>query len=392
MLDILLKQKRLHRDYNLGMKKIFWAIQSLDNAGGSEAVSVNLMNLLCPYYDVTLVSTCSYTGEGVHKLDKRIKVVTLGIDERVGRFDQYWREYGPKHPFKRLALLQRLINSFVYRRLHYRRLIKKMMGEDDIFIASSLDSYLYAPKGRKCYFHYHFNRQKFLSFGEGMGLKLCRKPDKWIFLAKTTEDEIRAGKKKLPLSTYVYNPIKFPLALNENENGNAIMFIGRYTEQKDPMLALATAKILHDEGFPFRLDMYGDGHLEEAMRQYVKDNGLTEVNIHTKTAINAEHFKAHDLVLMTSAYEGYVLVKGEANVNSLPVISSAWEGPYEEMFFNQGDGEIVPSRDPKEYAEALKRWLSSKEAIIAQKKACYEFAKRTYSMEAIVNKWREILG
>ena len=372
------------------MKKIFWAIQSLDNAGGSEAVSTNLMNLLCPYYDITLVSVCSF-DKGVHHLDPRIKVISLGIDKRVGRFDQYWREYGWKHPFKRLALFQKMMNGFFWAKSHYRKLIKNMMGEEDIFIASSLDSYIYAPKGRTCYFHYHFNAPKFLSFGESSGLKMARKPDKWIFLAKSTEDDIKKGRKKLPPSTYVYNPVKFPLKENLNYNDNALIFIGRYTEQKDPMLALNIAKILHDEGYPFHFDMYGDGHLEDEMRAFVRSNNLNEVNIHTKTAITPEHFTNHDLMLMTSKYEGYVLVKGEANVNSIPVISSPWEGPHEEMFLNRGDGVVVKSRDPKDYAEEIKKWLGDKDKVIANKKACFDFASHYYDDETIVKKWKEIL-
>jgi hypothetical protein len=69
------------------MKKLFWCIQQLDRFGGTETVSVQLMNLLCPYYDITLVCTSKLEGEVVYDLDPRLKVVYLDVPSEVGRFD-----------------------------------------------------------------------------------------------------------------------------------------------------------------------------------------------------------------------------------------------------------------------------------------------------------------
>ena len=373
------------------MKKIYWAIQSLDNAGGTEAVSVNLMNLLCPYYDITLVSNFEFEGKGIHKLDPRIKVECLGLPIEVSRFDQNAGKYGIRHPLKMLKLVHKALWSFYFGVRKNRKRMASLMEEDALYIGSALDSYMFAPKGRKVLFHYHFDADKFFSFVEKWGRGHSRKPDGWVFLAKSIRDKVLSKRKSLQgKAFYVHNPIKFPLSDKMEYHDNAILFVGRFTAQKDPLLALAVAKELKARNFPFTLDMYGDGHLEEEMRKYIEANRLDNVRLVTGTPTTPEIYQAHDLFLFTSQYEGFGIVKGEANVNNLPVVSSRWKGPIDEVFADPRDGIIIDSRDPKDYADAIMKILETKEKALQSKADVHEAAKRLDD-EAIIASWRSIL-
>lgn len=373
------------------MKKIYWAIQSLDNAGGTEAVSVNLMNLLCPYYDITLVSDFEFEGKGIHKLDPRIKVESLGLPIEVSRFDQNAGKYGIRHPLKMLKLVHKALWSFYFGVRKNRRRMASLMEEDALYIGSALDSYMFAPKGRKVLFHYHFDADKFFSFVEKWGRGHSRKPDGWVFLAKSIRDLVLAKRKSLQgKAFYVHNPIKFPLSDKMEYHDNAILFVGRFTAQKDPLLALEVAKELRERNFPFTLDMYGDGHLEGEMRKFVEENRLDNVRLFNGTPTTPEIYQAHDLFLFTSQYEGFGIVKGEANVNNLPVVSSRWKGPIDEVFADPRDGVVIDSRDPKDYADAIMKILETKEKALQSKADVHEAAKRLDD-EAIVASWRSIL-
>lgn len=373
------------------MKKIYWAIQSLDNAGGTEAVSVNLMNLLCPYYSITLVSNFEFEGKGIHKLDPRIKVECLGLPIEVSRFDQNAGKYGIKHPLKMLKLVHKALWSFYFGVRKNRRRMASLMEEDALYIGSALDSYMFAPKGRKVLFHYHFDADKFFSFVEKWGRGHSRKPDGWVFLAKSIRDNVLSKRKSLQgKAFYVHNPIKFPLSDKMEYHDNAILFVGRFTAQKDPLLALEVAKELKERNFPFTLDMYGDGHLEEEMRKYIEANLLDNVHLITGTPTTPEIYQAHDLFLFTSQYEGFGIVKGEANVNNLPVVSSRWKGPIDEVFADPRDGVVIDSRDPKDYADAIMKILETKEKALQSKADVHEAAKRLDD-ETIVASWRSIL-
>jgi glycosyltransferase involved in cell wall biosynthesis len=375
------------------MKKLFWCIQQLDRFGGTETVSVQLMNLLCPYYDITLVCTSKLEGEVVYDLDPRLKVVYLDVPSEVGRFDQFWMEYGKKHQHKkRIHLLNQLLSAYVFHKGRYRKKLAEMMDDDSILIASSLDSYVLSPKKQKVFFHYHFDAPNFFSGAFQSELKIARKPDRWIFLSKAITEEITTKKPKLKdRSSFIYNPIKFDPVLDTEFHNNALIFVGRYTEQKNPLFALKIANVLHEKGFPFTLNMYGDGHLESAMRSYCETQGLSEVTIHTNTKVTQKQYLESDLLLLTSRYEGFVLVKGEANASSRPVLSTQWKGSIAEMFHEGKDGWVLDSLDPEDYANKIIEVLSDKEKLKEIKKNSYE-CSLALGKEAIVKEWRALLG
>lgn len=86
-------------------------------------------------------------------------------------------------------------------------------------------------------------------------------------------------------------------------------------------MALEIAKSLKDRSFGFHLNIYGSGPLLEKVFLYIKDNKLDDcvaVNEPTKDIENK--FLESDLLLMTSIFEGFLLVKIEASSRSAPTI------------------------------------------------------------------------
>ena len=373
------------------MKRIFWAIQQLDRIGGTETVSIEIMNRLASDYEIVLLSTSANPDPWVYKLDERIQVRSLELPAELGRFDQEYSKL-KGHPFKRLALIHKLIKHYFWKKGRYRKQIAKMMDrEDDIYIGSSLDSYLLAPKNdKRVIFHFHFDEKSFLNGGFQMAMGISRKPSNWVFLSASCLDAIAKKKPKLSSSSvYIYNPIRFKRTYTEPPFKGKLLFVGRYSEQKDPLFALSIMKEL--KGKPYHLDMYGDGHLKEKMLQYQKDNGLDNVSIHDGKFLSKEDFQESDLLLLTSAYEGFCLVKGEASVNSLPCISTKWVGPIDEVFENGKDGFVIDSKDPKEYAKRIDEILSDREKESSLRKSTYEASKR-FDDGDIIAKWKDLLG
>ena len=376
------------------MKKIFWGIQNLVGIGGTEAISIKLMNILSPYYEIHLICSTKFNKEEItYHIDKRIHLHTLNIDPEVSRFDQYSLTYLKKFKiFKLLKLIHKCFSAYFYKKRKYRKQIENMMEKDDIYIGSALDSYLFAPKNRHVYFHFHFNSKQFSSFANRFGFRHSVKPEKYIFLAKSTEEEIlKKNKKLVGKTTYVYNPIKFSPIESKEYHNNKLLFVGRFTEQKDPLLALKIAKCLHDKDFKFSLTMYGEGHLKMEMDKFKIDNQLDEVNIISGHLTTQEDYLNSDLLLCTSRYEGFVLVIAEANASSLPVISARWAGPVDEVIISQESGYVIDKRNPEEYALKIIEILSDKEKYLNLRSHAYNASKRLGD-EPILNKWKEIIG
>lgn len=373
------------------MKRIFWAIQQLDQIGGTETVSIEIMNKLADDYEIVLLSTSANPDPWVYKLNPKIEVRSLELPPELGRFDQVFEKL-KGHPFKRLGLINKLLKHYVFKRGHYQKQIAKMMDrKDDIYIGSSLDSYMLAPKkGGRVIFHFHFDEKSFLNGGLQFAFRHSRKPDNYVFLSSSCLKAIIEKKHKLAYkSVYIYNPIRFKRTYTEPPYQGRLLFVGRYSEQKDPLFTLSVMKEL--KGKPYHLDMYGDGHLKEAMLQYQKDNELDNVSIHDGKFLSADDFQRSDLLLLTSLYEGFCLVKGEATVNSLPTISSKWIGPIDEVFKEGEDGYVIDSKDPKDFARRIDDILINKEKELSLRKSTYESASR-FDDGDIIDKWKSLLG
>ncbi|MFA6755308.1 MAG: glycosyltransferase [Bacilli bacterium] len=372
------------------MKKIFWCVQQLDKIGGTEMVTIDIMNHLCDYYDITLICTSKISGPIQYELNPKLKVVCLNVPNDIARFDEYKRIYNEKHQyFKTLGLIWRTLYYFIFHRHHYRKLNKNRMCKDDLYIASSLDSYDYAPKGRNVYFHFHFDEDIFNSKSMQLYLGYFRKPDKYIFLTKGCYDEVIKKHKKLKdNSVYIYNPIRFPPTLNLDYHNNSIMFCGRFHPQKDPLFALSIANVLHERDFEFTLNMYGSGSLEDKMKSYINEHHLeNNVVLHPMSKDIEKAYLSNDLLLISSTYEGCPLIRGEATAFSMPFVSTNWGVAAKELCNEGMDGFVIDKRNAVDFANKIMEIFADKDKLKLLKRSAFEESKK-YSYDSIIPIWR----
>ncbi len=372
------------------MKKIYWFIQKTEIMGGTEIVTINLINLLSKYYDITLVVAGKKNEDLNLKYNNKIVYLDiplkhLCLDLETGRL---------KKEKKYLLIPFSAINTvffWTFRRFKYRKLIRNITDENDLLIASSWDNYVLVPRGRKAYFHFHFNAKFFNSIGIRLSRTFHRKPDKYIFLTKATADIIKKKHKRYANSCYVHNPCRYDCLKNVKFNDNKIIFIGRYTYQKNPILALNIAKELKDMDVYFHMNFYGDGILENEINNFILKhelNNFVSVN-HFEDDIEKELLSS-DLLLVTSKYEGFPLVTLEANSFSVPVITSNWGDAVNEIVENDINGYIINKDDPKEYANIIKALFENKNRLLDLKEKTVQYAIK-FSSENIINKWQKIL-
>ena len=123
-------------------KKLYWWVQQLNRIGGTEMVSIDLINSLVEDYDITLVSTVKLEGETPFKIDPRIKIMSLEIPTRCERYDYLSKKY-LKHfrIFSYLGLVFQIGHHYVFRKNHYRKIMEKKILEDDAtLICSSIET------------------------------------------------------------------------------------------------------------------------------------------------------------------------------------------------------------------------------------------------------------
>jgi len=110
------------------------------------------------------------------------------------------------------------------------------------------------------------------------------------------------------------------------------VFVGTFSEGKQPFLSVKTIEELKKDGLNVRLDMYGDGALFDNVLSYIKENSLEE-NIflygnQSKEIVKRAFQKAHFLIFVSKS-EGWPKVVAEAMFwGCLPVASQVSCIPY----------------------------------------------------------------
>ena len=137
-------------------------------------------------------------------------------------------------------------------------------------------------------------------------------------------------KKILKLNTIViYNPIKnektkqLTIKYFSNFKGVKILSIGRLTDQKDQITILKSLKLLIEKKINFRFFLIGTGNKSNELKQYVKNNDLSNYIRFGGFKIDAfKYIKSSDLFILSSKFEGLPNVLIEAQLQGVPIISS----------------------------------------------------------------------
>jgi glycosyltransferase involved in cell wall biosynthesis len=132
-----------------------------------------------------------------------------------------------------------------------------------------------------------------------------------------------------------------------------ILFLGRLTRQKDPLLMVAVADRLRRIDERFQLHVVGYGALEDDVRREIAQRQLERfVRLEGPTDRPAGWYAACDLLLLTSRFEGIPYVAFEAMAMEVPVVAPALPGIAEVV--DEDCGRLVEPRDRVDaYAHAL---------------------------------------
>ncbi len=155
-------------------------------------------------------------------------------------------------------------------------------------------------------------------------------------------------------ANHEFNPERVrELEQGREPNTIRILFPGRLTEQKDPLLMVDVVRRLVASHDRVRVEVVGDGPLQEDVRRRTRELGLDRhIRFHKPTAEINRWLASSDLLLMTSTFEGVPYIAYEALAMKVPVIAPALPGNVELM--SEGGGRLIEPRDDADaYASAV---------------------------------------
>lgn len=151
-----------------------------------------------------------------------------------------------------------------------------------------------------------------------------------IGVSSGVADDLKS--KGVKRTTYIHNPIELrKYEFMERRNFKQILFVGRFEEQKDPMLALRVFKRLYSIDNEYSLVMLGDGLLKQSALRYCKANNLEHKVTFCGFVDNvSDYYKNSGFLLMPSKWEGFGNVIIEAAWHGcIPVVADVDYGPRE---------------------------------------------------------------
>ena len=171
----------------------------------------------------------------------------------------------------------------------------------------------------------------------------------------------------------------------EHRQTPVLLFVGELERRKGLHILFDSLRMLHEEGGPFQLRLFGLGSAREELTEYAKEHGFSEkVAFCGYAANNNELFdqyrNADVFVLPSIAAEGVPRVIHEAMAMSCPVIatdigSTAWQ-------LRNNGGVIVPPGDAAGLKQAISKVIASPNLQSDLSESGFETAKcHTYEKQ-----------
>lgn len=181
--------------------------------------------------------------------------------------------------------------------------------------------------------------------------------DEIVFVSKDIESYYKRYYNNIK-STVIYNGIpRIEVTSNKNlqhfdYNTFNIGVVGRLTKVKGHIFLLRALKNLNGLG-NIKLNIFGNGHLEEELKDYCNKNDISSVVIFHGFKENIYDYMAVlDVLVIPSLHEGLPYTLLEAMYLKIPIIASE-VGGLKEVLEDNVNAILVPPADERKIADAI---------------------------------------
>jgi glycosyltransferase involved in cell wall biosynthesis len=192
--------------------------------------------------------------------------------------------------------------------------------------------------------------------------------------------------------------VDFRKSKSSNEYQLKIIFVGRLTNQKDPILLLEAFGSLPEEiKMRVNIEIIGEGPLRKKVEKAIQDLKLEHLvklrgNLPRQEVLLA--LKNADIFVLTTNYEGFPRSILEAMSVGLPIIATDVGGVREAI--TPECGILVPRGDKNALILALKKLISDSELRKNMDEKSFERCKNYFSLQKMLEKtysvYREVLS
>lgn len=362
---------------------ITFVLESTFNSGGIERMLATIANAMAAAHKVAVVTAFNEGRKDFFPLSKDIERNDLGI-----RSADYSKPKALKAEYKH-RLAQWLTSN-----------------KQDVVVSLGSLEFGFLPDindGSKkvFWFHFAFNYDILTSrrtpwqwantlIGHIVRRKriaVARKYDKVVVLSKS---DLKSWQKYLNNVCYIYNPITIKPRQVSDYKVKKALAVGRIERQKGFDYLVEAWEIVNKRFPDWQLDIYGGGTEQETAKLQRQINALgleRSITLKGRTEDIASAYANHSVMVLSSRYEGFVLVLLEAAACGLPMVSfDCKQGPVE-IISNGEDGYLVsPVGNTQGLAEAICR-LAADNDLRHQMGQKAKANSERFALEKITQEW-----
>jgi len=172
-----------------------------------------------------------------------------------------------------------------------------------------------------------------------------------------------------------------------------LLFVGSLIAQKDPDTLLESMRRVVGGRDDVMLLVLGRGPEEGRLKELVRRLGLSDhvrFTGHVDYREIPAYYRAADLVVVSSIYEGTCRVLLEAAVTGTAAVTTEVAGARDSMV-DQETGFVVPIKDPEAMAARILEALHDPERLMRMGKNFQERFRSNYSIDRFFNTWVSML-
>lgn len=365
--------------------RILYITDALAVWGGIERVLRDKTNFLVERYgyDVFIVTTDQGSHSIPYPLDERVHIKDLDVC--------YHHQY-------RFRGLKRIL-KFREKRILFRTRLENYIKEisPDVIVCIRIESIqtILRAKGNIpviCESHSMFYSYRYekTSFWNRLNLYYLRKQlYKVNSIVALTEGDAKDWRKHNEHVYVIPNVVQLnPLKRNSKLDSKIIIFVGRFSQQKDFGTLIDVWRIVQQRHKDWELHAYGEGELRCHYEKVVADENLN-IRMFPPTSNIFEKYVGSSMLVMTSRYEPFGLVLPEAMSCGLPVV--AFNCPYgpADIIKNGENGFLIDNRNIGEFALCVNRLIEDR-MLRLKMGECAIISAQRYRSETIMPLWKSL--
>ncbi|MFT5759534.1 MAG: GalNAc-alpha-(1-_4)-GalNAc-alpha-(1-_3)-diNAcBac-PP-undecaprenol alpha-1,4-N-acetyl-D-galactosaminyltransferase [Alteromonadaceae bacterium] len=355
------------------MQKILFVIGSMQS-GGAERVASRLCSHWAELQNEVTLLTGSSVDSDFYKVDQRVNRKSLEFNyNNNNMLDKIFEQ------FERFFKIQ-----YALKRDDYNTIV---LSATDISIRFMLNLFFSRKKVIICE---HNNYYAINSTFKRLARIVFFRRANYLFLLTELDRKAYLTRGFLHSKLVVMpNPLGIPQPeFIDRQPSKKLLAVGRLTKQKSFDRLLKIFELLDDT---YTLTIVGNGEDESKLKKLSNELDISDRVFFAGIQKNIDYFyRSHDILLMTSIYEGLPMVIGEANAYSLPVIAYNCPTGPKEMIQDGLSGFLINDDDFKGFVEKINYIFSNLDIYKYMSNRAYIASKGT-TIEQVAESWNDYL-